>query len=31
MSELGKKYCMYCLAKVNLLHFRCTECQDIKL
>lgn len=31
MAELGKKYCVYCLAEVSPLRFRCTECQDIEL
>ena len=31
MAELGKKYCVYCLADVDLLHFHCTECPDIRL
>ncbi|XP_040093273.1 transcriptional adapter 2-beta [Oryx dammah] len=29
--DLGKKYCVYCLAEVSPLRFRCTECQDIEL
>ncbi|XP_062902389.1 transcriptional adapter 2-beta [Mobula hypostoma] len=31
MAELGKKYCVYCLADVTSLRLRCTECQDIEL
>lgn len=31
MAELGKKYCVYCLAEVSSLRFRCTECTDIEL
>lgn len=31
MAELGKKYCVYCLAEVSSLRFRCTECADIEL
>ncbi|KAK2083766.1 Transcriptional adapter 2-beta [Saguinus oedipus] len=31
MAELGKKYCVYCLAEVSPLRFQCTECQDIEL
>lgn len=31
MAELGKKYCVYCLAEVSPLRFRCTECADIEL
>ncbi|XP_043918748.1 transcriptional adapter 2-beta [Protopterus annectens] len=31
MADLGKKYCVYCLADVTSLRIRCTECQDIEL
>lgn len=31
MAELGKKYCVYCLAEVSSLRFRCTDCADIEL
>ncbi|XP_028657715.1 transcriptional adapter 2-beta [Erpetoichthys calabaricus] len=31
MADLGKKYCVYCLADVTNLRLRCTECQDIEL
>ena len=31
MAELSKKCCVYCLAEVSPLCFRCTECQDIEL
>ncbi|XP_053314232.1 transcriptional adapter 2-beta [Spea bombifrons] len=31
MADLGKKYCVYCLADVTSLRLRCTECQDIEL
>ncbi|KAG5193991.1 hypothetical protein JEQ12_020352 [Ovis aries] len=31
MAEPGKKYCVYCLAEVSPLRFRCTECRDIEL
>ena len=30
-GELRKKYCVYCLAEVSPLRFRCAECQDIEL
>ena len=30
VEELGKKYCVYCLAEVSPLRFRCTKCQDIE-
>uniref|UniRef100_A0A8C2P6U6 Uncharacterized protein n=1 Tax=Capra hircus TaxID=9925 RepID=A0A8C2P6U6_CAPHI len=31
MAEPRKKYCVYCLAEVSPLRFRCTECRDIEL
>ena len=31
MEELSKKYCVYCLAKVSPLCFRCPKLQDIEL
>uniref|UniRef100_W5MVP8 Transcriptional adapter n=2 Tax=Lepisosteus oculatus TaxID=7918 RepID=W5MVP8_LEPOC len=31
MADLGKKYCVNCLADVTNLRLRCTECQDIEL
>ncbi|ELR45962.1 Transcriptional adapter 2-beta [Bos mutus] len=31
MAALSKKCCVYCLAEVSPLCFRCTECQDIEL
>uniref|UniRef100_A0A3Q4GWY0 Transcriptional adapter n=1 Tax=Neolamprologus brichardi TaxID=32507 RepID=A0A3Q4GWY0_NEOBR len=31
MADLGKKYCVNCLADVTNLRLRCTECPDIEL
>ncbi|XP_061106783.1 transcriptional adapter 2-beta [Conger conger] len=31
MADLGKKYCVNCLADVTNLRLRCTDCQDIEL
>ncbi|TRY99650.1 hypothetical protein DNTS_018055, partial [Danionella cerebrum] len=31
MADLGKKYCVNCLADVTNLRIRCAECQDIEL
>uniref|UniRef100_H2M4M1 Transcriptional adapter n=1 Tax=Oryzias latipes TaxID=8090 RepID=H2M4M1_ORYLA len=31
MADLGKKYCVNCLADVTNLRLRCTECTDIDL
>uniref|UniRef100_A0A3B3BBW7 Transcriptional adapter n=1 Tax=Oryzias melastigma TaxID=30732 RepID=A0A3B3BBW7_ORYME len=31
MADLGKKYCVNCLADVTNLRLRCTECTDIEL
>ncbi|XP_029382550.1 transcriptional adapter 2-beta isoform X2 [Echeneis naucrates] len=31
MAELGKKYCVNCLADVTNLRLRCTDCPDIEL
>ncbi|XP_062849528.1 transcriptional adapter 2-beta [Trichomycterus rosablanca] len=31
MAELGKKYCVNCLADVSNLRLRCTDCVDIEL
>ncbi|KAM6909495.1 transcriptional adapter 2-beta [Xenentodon cancila] len=31
MADLGKKYCVNCLADVTNLRLRCTECSDIEL
>lgn len=31
MADLGKKYCVNCLADVTNLRLRCTDCPDIEL
>ncbi|XP_055062927.2 transcriptional adapter 2-beta [Misgurnus anguillicaudatus] len=31
MADVGKKYCVNCLADVTNLRIRCAECQDIEL
>ncbi|CAG11061.1 unnamed protein product [Tetraodon nigroviridis] len=31
MADLGKKYCVNCLADVSNLRLRCTDCPDIEL